>query len=349
MKHIRKFVFLAALVIATSSPSSSVFAPFDSLNGKFNPFAASGGIVVQSLTNAQKLALDPVTTPIGKQVSVTDGFVVSGAGTTSFNDFYFASGTSGGRTRYEPLSYGSTGNECLWNGASSWILSSFYYSDNVAEPWLGTWTKDSDGDPPVPTLTHPAIQQLTAPSTAQGGVFVSGGTQDGVYTKRGQWNSKDYFVLLGVHDGGDPPDSAGSIGWILNSLGDFGIGPETPSWIFFDAGFSPLYYSLSNVATPDLATNWKNASDDSPASITVASVTVGQLVSGWKLGSVVYQVNGAQNGRNLLSDVLGVAPSIGWDTTKWTNGTTNGSGNTAFPDIGTADPVASESNWGPVP
>lgn len=62
-------------------------------------------------------------------------------------------------------------------------------------------------------------------------------------------------------------------------------------------------------------------------------------------GRVVRSVNNATNGRNKYSDVLAVAADITWDGVKWTNGTTNGSGNTAFPDIGTADPVASEANW----
>lgn len=86
-------------------------------------------------------------------------------------------------------------------------------------------------------------------------ILVSGGTQDGVYSKRGTVEGKDYFELLGVSD----PDPGVTRSCYWNGI-QFSITTE---------GGDIIYYSLSDVATPNLATNWKNASDNSPASIIV--------------------------------------------------------------------------------
>jgi hypothetical protein len=147
----------------------------------FQPFGCAPiGSTVQSLTNAQKLSL-PSSTSVGTQVSVTDGFKVSGAGA----GFYCDSGTT---ANSKPVYFltGATPNDAITNSVSwdldslSWIIWDQYGSDPVASanqdvafPWLATFD--------TATLTHPAIQTLMTPSTSQGGVFVSGGTQDGIY------------------------------------------------------------------------------------------------------------------------------------------------------------------------
>lgn len=296
---------------------------------------------VLSLLNVQKLSL-PANTPVGTQVSVTDGFVISGSIDASDgsdpNGLYVASGSSNGKTKYIQ----AVGIHYVeWQG-SLWILFNpntevdAESSEHVAEPWLvASW--DNFGITP-PTLTHPAIQQLAAPSSAQGGIFVSGGTQDGVYALGpggfGGSSSKQIFTPLGDNDT--------HIYW----------DDDASRWYFVFQGGDPVYYSLSDVASPDLATGWKNASDDSPASITVTSLTVGQIAAGLKVGSTFYATTTTTNGRNGYHDVAGVAADYTFDGTKWSDGTTNGSGNTAFPwdgGIGERDDICSETNWQPTP
>lgn len=304
------------------------------------PVAAEGGDSggPLSVLNVEKLSL-PLNTPLATQVAVSDSFYVSGFGdasdgfwiTTNSGDSYhralvpFLNDDSDLQCRY---GYGDDSNKWAFGSNNNgYDVVADVHGDT---PWDSTWTGVGL------TLTHPATQQLAAASTAQGGVFVSGGTQDGVWVidQTNYFGSpRPAYVLLGTSVASETHNTRwnGSDRWIINIDG------------------VPAYYSLSDVATPDLATNWKNASDDQPAAITVTSVSVGNLIAGNKLGSVIRAVNGSTNGRNKYTDVLGVAPDITWDNTKWTDGTTNGSGNTAIPDIGTADPIAAEGNWIPYP
>ena len=288
-------------------------------------------------------------------------------------------------------------------------------SADVATPDLATWTGI--------TVTHePAF-------SPQGGIFVSGGTQDGVWTKRGTSNGKDYFNFLG-----EPDDiGTGVIIWSSNIFVDYVVGPSAAGWMQFFGGV-PLYYSLSDVSepslagtdkvvmayngvaysqrgtsngkpyytkigelastslncivlvgtgepnfwkvtnnvgglidsadgapvTPDLATgytnqvtnvSWLNAADDTPASITVSSLSVGDLAAGFKIDTVTYQLNGNLNGRGKYSDVLGVELDIYWDGS-WNNGAADiNFANLPFPWQGTPEvsitksDVAAEANW----
>lgn len=295
------------------------------------------------LLNVQKLSL-PANTAVGIQIAVTDGFVVSGD-PQGENGFYYESGEIvNGKPKcvhYPP----SADQDIFWDtSGNNWINDlGVFSSSDVAHFWLAT---DSRTDHDGYTLAHPALQQLTAPATAQGGVFIPNGTWPGVYFIHGSENGKDRYELLGNGDTllrwGDLATAGGS------NLGN--------AWIVHDtAGDGAVYYSLSAVATPDLATNWKNASDDSPASITVATFTQGALNAGLKISSTLYVVNGSSNGRNKYSDVLGVATDVTWNGSAWIRGITEvATGNTAFPwdaDWSLAliavvrDDVASESNW----
>lgn len=194
------------------------------------------------VTNTQKRGLSP-STPVGTKVSVNDGFVVNGS--DADDGFYYADGgTSNSRATYTSPS-APTGGKIAWGG-SQWT------NDNGVNfgTGLNPWTSAVDA-----TVTHPAIQQLAAPpSTAQGGVFVSGETQDGVYTKRSgesyPFNGKDAFVILGVNDGGNPEISG--VAWTANVNGDFGSGPNSSGFAISDDGGGLLCYSPSNVVTPDL-------------------------------------------------------------------------------------------------
>lgn len=314
---------------------------------------------IQSLLNAQKLSL-PANTPVGTRVQVTDGFVVSGLGLVNgdpnADGFYFESGTVNGKPRYvKPgANTGDDYNTCYWSpdddgywviGSDAWGRATTSSTNNF--PW------EADFSGYGVTLTHPAVQELTAPSTAQGGVFVSGGTQDGVYKT---FDSQTWALL-----GTDPLVSDFGVNAILQNQGGHAFTIYGP----LGQSDDPLYYSNSAVATPDLVPNtsgaggWKNASDDSPASVTVTSVTQGELDAGFKRGSVTYVVNGTDSGRNRYSDVLGIAANVLWgpDDHQWLddNAVEINLGNVAFPFQGTPevsiteDPVAAEENWDNVP
>lgn len=265
------------------------------------------------LTNAQKLSLDPATS-VGTQVAVSDGFYVSDAGSDEMNGFWFPSGTGFNNT----VAYqNAAGGTCFLNeDPNQWSFytsdGNFYTSaegDTPDTPWLVTlWILGGHGANPLPTLTHPAIQRLAAPSTAQGGVFVAGGTQNGVYEVDGTVNGKNKYQLLG--------GSAGSQACYWFSGGS--------KWIILNG--DPLYYSLEDVATPDLVTVWLKASDDTPAlGLTVTSVTQGELDAGLTVAGAgaadvshtvevdgYYSVRGGAYGRNFYV-MIGhdVAPSGG--------------------------------------
>lgn len=400
--------------------------PFQtSMNRGFSPFRKVDMVEAgpQSLLNAQKLSL-AANTAVGTQVSVTDGFVVSGFGDARDGFYFFdvANGGSGQSARYlKQLPFIDDGSDVLAYYEHGWHIGSGSLglvhgpSDVGTDPWDTTYD--------ICTLTHPAIQQLTAPSTAQGGVFAVGGTQDGVYVINGTQGGRTNFPLLGVTDArvswsidrwsvrdteGAPiyyslsnvatPDLAGSDkitmvvnGTIYTKRGTFNgksyyndvSQPDSTShsaifwssatWHITNLLGVDLDTSTSAVATPDLATfllgtvvtnvAWLNASDDSPASITVTTFTQGQLVSGIQIGDDTYQVNGNENGRLKYSDVLGAQPDIAWlapDEVGDNLWRVRGFQpinvyNVAFPWQGTpevpvtADAVASEVNWGPIP
>jgi hypothetical protein len=329
------------------APLLSSFAP--SLSGGFALFGRrDSDVVIPTYTNAQKLSL-PTNTAVGTRVKVSDGFVVSGAGSSAANKFWFRDGVWNGRNAYlfaGGSSIVADGDAVRWSG-TQWEMGTsatdvlYFSTDDVLEPWLVTTWQTANGVNPLPVLTHPVVQQLAAPSSAQGGVFVSGGTQDGIYVSSGIDSNfgRTNFGLLGQSTVSSATDPYA-----------FGWNGDEAKWQILDAGQFVLYYSLSDVATPDLATDWKNASDDSPASITVTSVTGGQVAAGMKFGSDFYAVTTPVNGRNAYHDVLGVAPDFTFNGSIWTDGTHNGTGAPAFPwnvtgITITQDNVASETNW----
>lgn len=308
----------------------------------------------QSLLNTQKLSL-PANTPVGTRVSVTDGFVVINSGDLDTDTFYGGNGTENSRTKY----VASNGSRVAWNPDGGDVGTWVSYNPNgdvidnttelsdVVNPWDGTWSAS--------TLTHPAVQELTAPSTAQGGVFVS---DFGICKDYGtQLNGKKIFYLFGV----DTSDSSnGSVAWSPDIASDWGAGPSSAGFVVVFPGGDFRYYSTSAVPTPDLATNWKNASDDSPASITVSSITQGELDAGVLVAGAgttnandVYPITDVSNGKKFYSGLAHLL-NLGWFTSWTVNGTNPSSvNNTAFPwqasfnDSATVtrDDVASEANW----
>ncbi len=197
--------------------------------------------------------------------------------------------------------------------------------------------------------------QLNAPSEDQGGVFVSGGTADGIYAINGEAFGRGLFDMLG----GGPGDD--SVFW--NGV----------QWSIATAVDGIIYYSLSDVSTPDLASDWKNASDDTPAGITVTSITQGELDAGIfaeraGFDSGVYISQGNQNGFSIYVDSLGgFAASVGpaglWNISALDDGAFLSDSLTAFPwqadnyipDDGTPpaptvtrNDIAAPANWAPV-
>lgn len=324
----------------------------------FRALVTRGSVVAGPLSvlNVEKLSL-PANTAVGTQVQVTDGLYISGAGTS--NGLYIENGSVASRPQYT-LSGGILA-AVSWSGAQWVILSEdelnqYVSDDDVAFPWLVTTWATDEGSLPLPTLTHPAVQQLASPSTAQGGVFVSGGTQDGVYSLvAGALDHSGVFNLFGSSDF--------DIRWV--SIG------ETEGWAVRNlAGDGNVYYSLSDVATPDLASNWKNASDDSPASITVTSVTEGEIDAGLFITN-----DGITNGSSYVLQPFqgrqyymglggGGSNNMHWDTDfdvwtddvgAWTTsnvafpwqGADNGGGHTGATFA--RNDVANEANWDVAP
>ncbi len=307
---------------------------------------------VLDVTNVEKLSLDPAT-PIGQIVRVSDGFVVSGFGDARDGFYFLLVGIDpppDPNVFIKAYPYTGDGTDTRAYSDGTWHIGNdaLGYDDATSSGGTNPWDKTYSGL----TLVNPVVQELNAPSTAQGGVFVAGGTIDGGYSKRGTINSRDYFNLLGA------PDNNGFSQCDWEPSGVKGAG-----WYFFDADSNPIYYSLSDVATPDLATNWKNASDDSPASITVTSVTEGELAAGIIIPGATAVINGNTNGRRAYISIHGGETNgiTSWDPALnhgdgvWICTFTPGEinfGNVAFPWQGTPvsdttirDDVASESNW----
>lgn len=348
-----------------------IFAPFR-FGTVFSPFAlVSLGEVVQSLTNVQKLSLGSAT-PVGTRVQVTDGFVMSGESDPLTNGFFYPSGTQNGKPQYFNVEGLANGYDPIHYSGTAWRSAGGSEAALGSEdfPWQASWTLVGL------ILTHPAVQELTVPSTAQGGMFVSGGTQDGVWVKDVESTSddgKDSYTILGQSVGGDyslfwsaflakwnlisagddvyyslsdvaTPDLSGSDKFVMavssvaySKRGTFNgksyynkIGSATSTslsaifwssatWHITNAIGVDLDTSTSDVATPDLATfllatvvtnvAWLNASDDSPASITVMSITQGELDAGVTVaGAGTATSNGAFVNR---STVVFARPSYG--------------------------------------
>lgn len=340
---------------------------------------------VQSLTNVQKLSLAPATS-VGTRANVTDGF---STGATPYEGFYAPSEFNLNTFPIYVLVSGNGGDGftlasiVYWNN-TAWAFATWTYGDigsisdtfaaddgSEAFPWLANWEGQA-------TLLNPAPQQLAAPSSAQGGVFLANSTQDGVYSISADLvHGKKFFYLVGA---GDPTDyTVSAVAWYLDINGEFEIGPSAPGFVWRSASGDPIYYSVSDVATPDLATNWLNASDDSPAAITVTSVTQGLIDSGIsKTGAGTAAANapatkrGAANGRPYFVDVAQAdagatgAYATAWDGSIWAVLDVNGdplyssTDNVAHPSLVTTwsadlgdspvvvvsrNDVAAEANW----
>lgn len=116
----------------------------------------------QSVTNAQKLALDGGTIPVSWKVAVTDGFKVAGAHAGS-NGFYKTNGTSNGKDKYTPVGFAGEG-DIAWNGSAWANTHGTFSTDDTTDFWDAT---DNGGGHTGYTATHPALQHYngTDPSS----------------------------------------------------------------------------------------------------------------------------------------------------------------------------------------
>jgi hypothetical protein len=315
-------------------------------------------VSILDVLNDEKLALTGIS--VGQQVRVSDGFVVSGHSVAAANGFYFYYTAT---TYLKSLPFLDDGSDFrAHHDGTSWFIGSdndgtvSAANGNETYPWEADWSGVGI------TLTHPALQQLAAASTTVAGVVVLGGTQDGIFL---------IHYAIGI-----PPFDRDNDSYLLLGNTDFRLRWTSSMWLLDDIDDNHYYYSLSDVATPDLALNWKNAADDTPASITVATVTQGELDAGVTVaGAGTSAANGAYDVRNSYDgrqhynfvgqptdfDARSILNGAGFWVVNDTEGSayyiaTSGS---AFPwgqtfDVGAGDPpaptvtrndIASEANW----
>lgn len=232
--------------------------------------------VYDGITNTQKLSLPP-DSPVGTRASVSDAFYLH---ESNYGDVsYYTNGTapSGGTApaieKYSPANRPDLDDiTWRWNNANDATQGGAWGDAGGNYAGLGDGSVTHFWSTPIQTidhtytLTHPAIQQLNAPSTALTVVFVdSAGTAgaNGIYTDRGTANGKKYYNLLGQPDN----TAANSIFW------------DGSAWFLTDFGdVGNLYTSTSNTTYPWQAT-WTVADGDSPAP-TFESIEHGELDAG---------------------------------------------------------------------
>lgn len=131
------------------------------------------------------------------------------------------------------------------------------------------------GQPDNPTINLSG-QTPAAPPTLNCMSVAGAGTTatNGAYTPRGTVNGKEFYNLIGQ------PDSTSN--WTI-AWADFATGSGV-TWGITDGTASLLYFSLDDVATPDLVTTWITApSGGSPVpSVTAANAAkVQRVAAGW--------------------------------------------------------------------
>lgn len=288
-----------------------------------------------------------------------------------------------------PLDASDLGAPAYWGDQGSVTET----PDEVSWSTSGDVDRPPFADPPVPTVVMgedaasnggSAVQQLVAPSTDKGGMFVIGTdnpeVDDAIYPNGAEtFNGKQFYTALGGGD--DPTDGAQvSIIWVTDLNSYMGSGPSSAGWVLNLA--AAQYYSLSAVATPDLAASWKRQSDGTGIAITVTALTIGELSAGCDVagggtaasngtvtGGTVVGPDGAnqfewQLGRGAnINGVVGATKYGQWEIGDPAAGRYTSDTNVAFPwqipdlapDDGdspaptiTRNDVATESNWSAV-
>ena len=259
-----------------------LIAPLNAAN--FESGAAEAGQVL-SADGSGGTTWETPAAGVTSGTGYSSAILVAGAGEASVNGIYLPAGTYGGKTKY--VLVGGTNNERIEWGewGDAWNIKAdgtgwYYAYDAVDTPDLvETWSKDN-GSSPVPTVvdysSYPEGHVLTAdgsggatweaPSleiTSQaesGTILVSGaGTAslNGVYRPVGVNNEKTSYALIGGSNGE-------GIEWQSGAPIALGTIYE-PHWRMFDNHHPTAYYSLDDVATPDLATTWQIEDGAAPA------------------------------------------------------------------------------------
>lgn len=205
-------------------------------------------------------------------------------------------------------------------------------------------------------------QILTIPSISYAGISIVGlGVQTGIYTKRGTFNGKNFYNRLGF-----PNDTSAATGVYV-------VEWSNNRWNVYDGVGSVFYYSLSVVALPEFATNWLNASDNTPANIIITEVLQGKLDAGLFLeGAGTLDINGSYPKLGISKARLTYTKqneftvqltnfSNGWEIAN-SNYDTNGiqsafpfetewveAGGTPPAPIVSRNDIASEANWNTLP
>jgi hypothetical protein len=271
-----------------------------------------------TLTNIQKLSL-PANTPVG-----TDAIIIDAIRVPAFLDdnplaIYRPLGTENGKNSYKRFPAqintddGTDLNARIYysTGDNAWGWS-FGGNDQFAATGNEATPIEADWSPVAPEfITNPVLQELSAASVAVAGYFVSGanaGSGEGIYTTRGTSTAdypesdsegRHYYVTI-ANNVGTPDADVSSLVWNFTSAVGGGPPQGIQKWVLYDSSGFAIVYSLSDVATPDLASNWKNASDNSPASITVTSVTQGKLDAGAQVtGAGTSSYNGPYSNRGI--------------------------------------------------
>jgi hypothetical protein len=249
------------------------------------------------------------------QIVRTKGVIlVSGAGTAEANGIYTERGEANGKPFYNKLGSLTTNpaddpSSCIFFGFGQWAIAGqhgdVFYSVDSESPDGTMWTF-SQGALPAPTVTKSQLlERYKAPDETIVAVFMSGGTQGMICVVKTDESGKPGFELLGEYAGPTTNVDMAGFHWV-----DLGTGLR---WNYQDGAgnglSSTIYYSLSDVARPDLATDWRNASDDSPASITVTPITRGELEAGVTVSgagtsevNTSWLVNGNSQHRNKYSN-----------------------------------------------
>jgi hypothetical protein len=330
--------------------------------GSTQAVSAVSGVVLDSMTNVQKLAL-PANTAVGTVVYVSDWESAGLAGPVSTlaapssaqgsvtviggtqDGIYTISGTFGDKLSFNLLGYESSSFGIFWDQDGT----------NFGLSGSGFVITDGDGH-----KTYYSLSDVATPDLAGTDKFVvSIGSV--AYSQRDTVGGKPRYVKIGTETG-----NADSIQWSSGAS----------LWRIRDGSATVIDTSANNVATPDLATfllgtvvtntAWLNAADDTPASITVTSVTEGELYAGLRVTN-----DGSTNGSSYVSAPFhgrqyymglngGGSNNMHWDTDffvwtddvgAWTSsnvafpwqGADNGGGHTGATFA--RNDVANERNW----
>lgn len=212
-----------------------------------------------SVTNEEKLSLDPINTRVGTKARISDAFIIRSANnigaTTAINGAYFKTirhfpnlNLSDGIFNDKPYYVHESGLWVVYWNSAAWLVNDIdaaigpFSCDEAytMHPWGTTWFAPYNivGDSIINPI-YPALQEFTGTSNKQGGVLVTGEPYPGIYYKTSYINGKPRFMMS-------------------NNKTILFIQWDGERWALYNANTDiDIIFSSSDVATPDLATDWK--------------------------------------------------------------------------------------------